>query len=65
MAVPKRRVSKTKKLQRRTHDALETKTFVVCPNCGAKVLPHHVCAKCGYYDGKQVVEVVDKQKDKD
>lgn len=57
MAVPKRRVSKTRKLKRRTHDSLETKTLSVCPNCGAKVEPHHVCKKCGYYDGKQVVEV--------
>ncbi len=55
MAVPKRRVSKTKKLQRRTHDALTATTLTVCPNCGAKVRPHHVCPKCGQYDGKQVV----------
>lgn len=55
MAVPKRRVSKTRKLQRRTHDALKAPSLSVCPNCGAKVLPHHVCAKCGQYDGKQVV----------
>ena len=55
MAVPKRRVSKTRKLSRRTHDALKATSYSVCPNCGAKVLPHHVCSKCGQYDGKQVV----------
>lgn len=55
MAVPKRRVSKTRKNQRRSHDALTSKTLSVCPNCGAKVLPHHVCTKCGQYDGQQVI----------
>ena len=60
MAVPKRRRSKTKRLTRRSHDALQATTLAVCPNCGAKVLPHHVCPECGYYDGKQVVEKKEK-----
>ena len=51
MAVPKRRVSKTRKAKRRTHDALTPATLSVCPNCGAKVLPHHMCSECGQYDG--------------
>ena len=45
MAVPKRRVSKTRKAKRRTHDALTPATLSVCPNCGAKVLPHHMCSE--------------------
>ena len=56
MAVPKRRVSKTRKLQRRSHDGLKVTSYTVCPNCGAKVLPQHVCAKCGQYDGQQVLK---------
>ena len=55
MAVPKRRVSKTRKLIRRSHHALKATTLAVCPNCGAKVLPHHVCGSCGQYNGQQVV----------
>ena len=55
MAVPKRRRSKTQRLKRRTHDALEATTLTTCPNCGAKVQPHHVCPQCGQYAGKQVV----------
>ncbi len=46
----------TRKLQRRSHDALKATTLATCPNCGAKVLPHHVCPKCGQYDGQQVVK---------
>lgn len=59
MAVPKRRVSKTRKLKRRTHDALTPVNLGVCPNCGAKVLPHHMCNECGQYDGQQIVEKKD------
>lgn len=55
MAVPKRRRSKTKRLTRRSHDALTVTTTATCPNCGAKVLPHHVCPECGQYKGQQVV----------
>lgn len=55
MAVPKRRRSKTKRLTRRSHDALTVTTTATCPNCGAKVLPHHVCKECGQYNGQQVV----------
>ena len=36
MAVPKRRVSKTKRNTRRAHDALSVTTISTCPNCGAK-----------------------------
>ena len=32
-------------------------TSGICPNCGAKMLPHRACAACGYYKGKQVLEV--------
>ena len=28
-----------------------------CGNCGAPCLPHRVCKACGYYDGKQVIQV--------
>ena len=54
MAV-KRRTSKTVKAKRRTHDALKPVNLSVCPNCGAKILPHHMCKECGQYDGKQIV----------
>ncbi len=56
MAVPKRRRSRTKRLTRRSHDALTATTLATCPNCGAKVLPHHVCGECGQYNGQKVVE---------
>ncbi len=37
--------------------------IINCENCGEPNLPHHVCADCGFYNGKQVVEIKAKKKD--
>lgn len=57
MAVPFRRTSKTAKRKRRSHLKLDLPGMVKCPNCGEYTKPHHVCANCGYYNGKEVVSV--------
>ena len=59
MAVPFRRTSKTKKRMRRTHLKKEVGTLTKCPKCGATIQPHRACMKCGYYNGKEVVTVVE------
>ncbi len=56
-AVPFRKVSKTRKRMRRSHNASVAPTTVKCPNCGEMIKPHRVCPKCGYYKGKEVVKV--------
>ncbi|MAI50122.1 MAG: 50S ribosomal protein L32 [Rhodospirillaceae bacterium] len=56
MAVPKNKVSKSKRNMRRAHDALTSNASAECPNCGELKRPHHVCASCGYYDGRAVTE---------
>ena len=56
MAVPFRKVSKTRKRMRRSHNALETVGTTKCSNCGAVIKPHRVCKACGNYKGKQVIE---------
>lgn len=60
---PQRRISKTRKRQRRSHFALENPSMMVCPNCGEVKLSHVVCKACGYYDGKQVLVVKAKEED--
>ena len=55
MAVPQRRISKTRKRLRRTHFKLSVTGLVTCPQCGAMIKAHHVCPKCGYYAGKPVL----------
>lgn len=55
MAVPKRKVTPSKRNMRRAHDALKPMAHTECANCGELKRPHHVCASCGYYDGREVV----------
>ena len=57
MAVPKSKISKSRRNMRRAHDALSTTAQMECPNCGEVKRPHHVCASCGYYDGREVTEM--------
>lgn len=56
MAVPKRKVSKSRRDMRRAHHALSGGGHVECPNCGELKRPHHLCTHCGYYKGREVVE---------
>jgi len=39
---------------RRSHHALKPATYAECPNCGELKRTHHLCASCGYYDGREV-----------
>lgn len=55
MPTPKKRTTRSRRDMRRSHDFLVPNTTVNCPNCSALVKPHHVCASCGYYKGKEVV----------
>jgi large subunit ribosomal protein L32 len=57
MAVQQRRVSKSRKGMRKSHQALSKPTVTACKKCGKPVKPHHVCKNCGYYNGKKVINV--------
>lgn len=64
MAVPKRRVSKTRRDKRRSsHWKLSLPGLIKCENCGAARLSHRACKSCGYYDGKQVIKVGEENND--
>jgi large subunit ribosomal protein L32 len=57
MALPKRRQSRARGRRRRAVNMrLAVPTLVECGNCGARVMPHRVCPKCGFYRGKQVLK---------
>ncbi|MCS7251121.1 MAG: 50S ribosomal protein L32 [Anaerolineae bacterium] len=56
-ALPKRRVTRTRRGMRRAHDALQRPNLVLCPRCKKRIRPHHVCPYCGVYRGVQVLEV--------
>lgn len=57
MAVPKKKVSKSKRNMRRAHHALDASNLVECANCGEFTRPHHVCQSCGSYNGREVAAV--------
>jgi len=57
MAVPKKRMSKSRSRMRRSHNALTAPNLSPCPQCGDPKEPHRVCSSCGHYRGKQIFEV--------
>jgi len=57
MAVPRKKVSHSRKNSRRSHHSLVAKQLVACPHCHQPKPSHTVCPACGYYKGKKVKEV--------
>ncbi|HUY29829.1 MAG TPA: 50S ribosomal protein L32 [Acidimicrobiales bacterium] len=58
MAVPKKKTSKSKSRSRRASAwTLTTPAQSRCPQCQRAKLPHVVCPSCGWYKGRQAVEV--------
>ena len=64
MAVPKRKTSKQRKHTRAANWKISAPNLIECPQCHAKKQPHKVCASCGYYNGKQVIETEKKEEKK-
>ena len=60
MAVPKQRHTKSRRNKRRMHLFLKGPVLSLCPKCSKEVLPHTVCWNCGYYKGREVVNVLAK-----
>lgn len=58
--VPKKRHTKSSRNQRRMHLFLKSKKLVKCLKCGKAAQPHCACAACGYYKGREVVNVMAK-----
>lgn len=64
MALPKRRHSAARGRKRRTHWKIKATSLIACPQCKQLKLAHKVCLVCGYYDGRQVIEIKIKEKKK-
>lgn len=50
---------------RRSHHALEAPTLAVCKNCGGHHRPHHMCLSCGFYNGRQVMDLATKKQERE
>lgn len=58
MPNPKRRHSQARTSKRRAHDHLTAASVSECPNCHEKKrMPHRICPHCGFYKGREVLEV--------
>ena len=57
MAVPKRKVSRMKRGNRRAHDKLAAPTYVEDKDSGELRRPHHIDLKSGRYRGRQILDV--------
>lgn len=55
-AVPKRRISKSRRGNRRSHQNLKTPNLVPCEECGEMKRAYLMCPVCGTYKGIQVIE---------
>ena len=51
--------------QRRSHHALAERALSVCTNCKAFHLPHHMCLACGFYNGRQVMDLASERAKRD
>ena len=57
MAVPKRKISRTRRDKRRSNVwKLEAPAFSKCTQCGERKMPHRVCPNCGFYKGREVIK---------
>ena len=55
MAVPKRKVSPSRRNMRRSHHALGANSFIEDKDSGELRRPHHVDLKTGMYKGRQAL----------
>jgi len=61
MPNPKSRHTRTRRDKRRANWKLELSGLSVCPQCQEPKVPHRVCMSCGSYNGKKILEVVEKE----
>jgi len=65
VALPKRRTSKARQGKRRSHWKLTVPNYGFCPRCRAPKMPHRMCPKCGFYNGRLILDMAAKQQNKE
>ncbi|HRR89201.1 MAG TPA: 50S ribosomal protein L32 [Eubacteriales bacterium] len=59
MAVPKRKTSKQRKHTRSANWKITAVNLEECPQCHEQKKSHRACPKCGFYNGRQIIEKKD------
>jgi len=62
MANPTHRHTRTRRDKRRANWKGANPNTGTCPECSEPKLPHRVCSSCGTYNGRKVLQVVEKEK---
>jgi len=57
MAVPRNRLSNSRKNTKRSHHAKKPRSIATCSNCSNPRLPHTICQSCGTYGNRVVVKI--------
>lgn len=61
MANPTSKHTRSRRDKRRANWKVLSPTIGLCPACQEPKLPHRVCMSCGSYNGKKILEVVEKE----
>ena len=57
MAVPKKKMSRSRTRRRKSQWRLAAPRTARCPQCNAAKLPHRACPECGTYKGREMLPV--------
>ena len=60
LMVVRMRHTSSKTHMRRSHHAISMAVLSKCSRCGRELAPHTMCQNCGYYNGRQVIDVLAK-----
>ncbi|MBI2886640.1 MAG: 50S ribosomal protein L32 [Chloroflexi bacterium] len=56
-ALPKRKLTASRRGNRRSHQSAVTATLVRCGRCRSMRQAHHACPVCGFYNGRTAIEI--------
>lgn len=56
MGVPKKKTTRLRKGNRRSHHRATSMGYAKCDNCGELKLSHRVCPDCGFYAKEKMLE---------
>lgn len=59
--LPKRKMSKSRRNNRRSHDHITPTHLVLCEECQNYKPAHQVCPHCGSYRGREVLTIKEEE----
>ncbi len=62
VGLPKKKISSSRRGQRRSHDHVKVPPLMTCPQCRARKVTHQVCWNCGTYNGLDILRLDAKAK---